>query len=285
MRNVRIRVWSSGAFIAAERDRHGSVTKVLEFDGRQRYHAVAIRGREWSETELRFDNRSRAAVPSFFLNHTRSEGHAQILTEWEARSLRGDRSFGKTLIHPDNNISWSQQTRRDGITITAQGDGFSRTRIVTDSNGQDISTSTQHSTAAPNLRSSTTTVKHEDGTQETNITRTKPSKDGGQLTRTDTIQKDASGQTTNQTSNVSKQNSDGSSQTQTTSTDTLGGTTTVTNSSSTASQTITNTVVTDNNTGQNVTTSDGKATGTDNQGNTITLSGTSVTSSDGFSSS
>lgn len=66
MHKVRVRIWATGALIATERDPNTGVTRVLEFDGRDRYHAVSIQGHEWNETELRVDRKPpRARAPSF----------------------------------------------------------------------------------------------------------------------------------------------------------------------------------------------------------------------------
>ena len=148
MRTVRLRVWANGALSATERGPGGNVTRVLEFDGGGRYHAVTVEGLQWTETEFRLDLGSRTTAHAFLLKQSRS-APGQILTEWQGCSARGFRSVGSTLLHANNSLNWSQTSVRDGFSIRASGDGFTSKREVRDPHDIVISRTVQASAERP----------------------------------------------------------------------------------------------------------------------------------------
>jgi hypothetical protein len=152
MKRIRLRIWTNGALTATERSHTGSTTKVLEFNGRSRYHAVTIDANDWSETEFRLDKQATSADPSLFLKHTQSQSQGRIFTEWAAVSTRGVKSSGSTLIHADNSVSWTQKKQFGGLMIRARGDGLTSAREVVDDAGGLISRSTQTTEGATHGR-------------------------------------------------------------------------------------------------------------------------------------
>src|ERR1700756_5385297 len=128
MSKIRLRIWPNGAFTATEHRPGEPVARVLEFDGKGRYHAVIVGDRNWSESEFRFDKNPPGKNPKFFLKQSKSESSGRILTTWQAGSRKGGNSEGQTMILANNSIRWSQETTSGSVVIKAQGDGFNSTR-------------------------------------------------------------------------------------------------------------------------------------------------------------
>jgi antitoxin component YwqK of YwqJK toxin-antitoxin module len=288
MNRIRLRIWTNGAITATERTPTGA-GKVLEFDGRNRYHAVTIHAGGWSETELMVHNPPGSKGRSLFLKHTAEKSHDQILTQWRALSVQGTPSWGDTLLQADNSVTWTQETKRAGFSTKAHGDGFSSTREVVNAAGSVTSRSTSSTTYGPadgNARPiQSQVVVHADGSTTTTTKEKETGKAGAAIQRTITIDNDPSGQPTGESTAVTSKNTDGSTSSHTVTVDYSGGTSTETSTYSNGSQSTTATTVTDAATGDSVSTTESSSTSKDAQGNTVTTSTISVSSSDGFSSS
>jgi hypothetical protein len=276
---IRLRVWSSGAFLATEHESGSPRYNVLEHDGRGRYHLVSLQESGWREADLRID-RPRLGL-TVRLKVSQADRDGRLRTSWRHAS-NGVFSEGVTTTHPDNAVSWSQATSKpDGSTAHAVSDRAGITRTENDREGNVVSDTREQRSGATELSRRETVRTSADGGSSHSSQQTRRVPDGT-ISRTVTTQTDGSGQQTSQTTQVTKTADDKSVTTQTTTVDNAGGTKTDTVTHRDAGSSTSQTVVTDTSTGETVKTTNEAVTTTDAQGNTTTTTTSSVESSDGF---
>ena len=280
-KNVRLRIWTTGAYTATQLETGTNNYNILEHDGRGRYHLVSMHGSKWREAELRIGGLKNGPKVAFKVSTLESQ--ARIVTHWMNFARSGLVANGNVIIHADNSVTWSQVTRqKNGLMVKAKGDSFSKESVGYDVNGNVTSQSTQSEMVPSDLGQVRNVQTNADGSSTQSTAQTKRVADGT-VTKTVTTQHDQGGNQTSQSTTVTKKSDDGSVTTQTITIDNGAGTKTETSSQRDAGSSITQTTTTDNTTGESVSTSNETITTTDTQGNVVTNTTNSVTSSDGFS--
>jgi hypothetical protein len=279
-KNLHLRVWAMGAYTASQHEPGTNNYNILEHDGRGRYHLVSVHGSKWREAELRIGG--LRGGPRVAFKVSASESQARIVTHWINFARAGAVASGNTSIHADNSVTWSQVTKqKDGSMVETEGDSSSKKSVAYDANGNVTSQFTQGESIAGDV-AQVQSVQNNDGSSTQTTTQTKPVR-SGMATKTETTQRDSGGNITSQKTVVTTKHDDGSVSEKTVEVDKGAGTTTETVSHASGNGSVTQTTVTDNTTGESVSTGTETITATDVQGNTVTNTITSVTSSDGFS--